>query len=328
LSERIKGRKNYPTEEVDPDNFLSDDQVEEMVKKVDDLNFKQEDFYKLYNCVHCGECETEEGRILLKQKFIEQGYTFEEKEEMIENFKQYRSPYPSNKMRIKRPRGIPRNSDTLFFMGCLSTIRIPKYTEHALEYLLQQKIDFTILETEICCGWHLLVSGLKEQYEICKKENLEIFKKYKKIICLCPACYDLFRKDYKKSIDNKIEIKYIADYLKPSESKKVGKLAIQHLCQLKNRGRKSVDKKIEEILIKSGYKIMDIPHWCCGGGSGYLGRTDVIDKIANKRMADFDKSGAEIASTYCPSCWWILSRFSKKCKIKPKATDIFELLLA
>jgi Fe-S oxidoreductase len=326
MEERIKGRNNLPTEEVDPDNFLSDDQVKHMVKNIDSFKFNQKDFYKLYNCVHCGECETENERILLKQKFIEQGYTFEEKKEMIEYFEQYRSPYPTNKMRIRKSKDIAKNSDTLFFMGCLSTIRIPKYTEHALEYLLKQKIDFTILEKEICCGWHLLVSGLKEEYEICKKENLEIFKKYKKIICLCPACYDLFRKDYAKSMDYKIEIKYISDYLKPSQSKKSGKVAIQHLCQLMNRGRKDVEKEVVEILKKSGYEVIDVPHWCCGGGSGYMGRTDVIDKIANKRMADFDKSGAEFATTYCPSCWWILSRFSKKFKIKPKVKNIFELL--
>ena len=327
MKERIKRRKNFPTEEADPDNFLSDDQVKDMIRNINSINFNQEDFYKLYNCVHCGECETEKDRILLKQKFIEQGYTFEEKEEMIEYFKQYRSPYPTNKMRIRRPEGIAKDSDTLFFMGCLSTIRIPKYTEHALKYLLQQKIDFTILEREICCGWHLLVSGLKEEYETCRRENLEIFKNYKKIICLCPACYDLFRKDYAESMDHEIEINYITDYLKPSESNKSGNVAIQHLCQLRNRGRKTVDKKVEDILVESGYEIIGVPHWCCGGGSGYLGRTEVIDKIANKRMGDFHKSGAEIVTTYCPSCWWILSRFSKKLKIEPKVKDIFELIL-
>jgi len=141
-------------------------------------------------------------------------------EEMREYFEKYRSPYPTNKMRIKRPEGIPQESDTLFFMGCLSTIRIPRYTEHALQYLLMRNIDFTILETEICCGWHLLVSGLKEEYETIKRENIEVLEKYKKIICLCPACYDLFRKDYAKNMDKEVKVEYIADYLKPSETQK------------------------------------------------------------------------------------------------------------
>jgi len=93
------------------------------------------------------------------------------------------------------------------------------------------------------------------------------------------------------------------------------------------RGREGMDKYVEKILKKSGYKVAHIPHWCCGGGSGYMGRTDVIDAIATKRMGDFDTADIEWATTYCPSCWWILSRFSRKCKIDPKAKDIFELLL-
>ena len=165
LKERIKGRKNYPTEEVDSLNFLSDEKVKDLIEKKD-LKFSHEAYIKLYTCVHCVECETERERFLLKQRYIEDGNTFEGYEEMIENFNTYRSPYPSNKMRIRRPEGIPKSSDTLFFMGCLSTIRIPRYTEHALQFLLKENIGFTILDTEICCGWHLLASGLKNEFDI------------------------------------------------------------------------------------------------------------------------------------------------------------------
>ncbi|GAG81057.1 unnamed protein product [marine sediment metagenome] len=58
-----------------------------------------------------------------------------------------------------------------------------------------------------------------------------------------------------------------------------------------------------------------------------MGRKDIIEGVARKRMSDFDREGIDYATTYCPSCWWILRRFSKLCKIKPKAKDLFELLL-
>ncbi|MHA1319260.1 MAG: heterodisulfide reductase-related iron-sulfur binding cluster, partial [Promethearchaeota archaeon] len=248
-------------------------------------------------------------------------------EDMIECFRKYRTPYPSNKMRIRRPEGIPDESDTLFYMGCLSTIRIPRYTEHSLKYLLNQNVDFTILEKEICCGWPWFASGCNEEFEICKKENIEIFEEFKTVICLCPACYFLFNKYYKPSMKSTTEFKYISDYLKPSDIEKSGKVGVQHLCQLMNRGRKGVDKHVNNILEKSGYTVADIPHWCCGGGLGYMHRTDVIDKVANKRMSDFDTAGGDYSTTYCPSCWWVLSRYSKLCKISPKAKDLFELLL-
>ena len=324
--ERIRGRKNYPTDEIDPENFLSDEAVKELIDKKDKINFTSDDYKKLYNCVHCGECNTESERILLKQKFIEDGNTFEGINVMLEYFKKYRSPYPTNKMRIKRLKGISSESDTLFFMGCLSTIRIPQYTQHALQYLLQQDIDFTILDTEICCGWHLKISGLKEEYEICNKENREIFnsKKFREIICLCPACYYLFKNEM-EGLD--ADVKYISDYLKLSNIHKSGRVGVQHLCQLMNRGKEGVDQYIDNILKKSGYNVVDLPHWCCGGGSGWMGRIDIIKGVAHKRMSDFNREDIDYITTYCPSCWWILRRFSKQCKIHPIAIDLFKLLL-
>lgn len=327
MKERIEGRKNYPTEEVDSQNFLSDEEIRKIVEKKDTLKFSQKDYLKLFNCVHCGECETEDERLLLKQKFIEDGNTFEEHQEMIEYFRKYRSPYPTNKMRIRRPKEIPHKSDTLFFMGCLSTIRIPKYTEHALEYLLSQKIDFTILEQEICCGWHLLASGLKAEFDICCNENIEIFSKYKKVICLCPACFYLFNNFLKPKLTTDTEFEYISEYIHPIAMEKKGRIGIQHLCQLMNRGMKGVENDVDDTLRESGYKVIDLPHWCCGGGTGWMGRKDIIENVARKRMTDFDREDIDFVTTYCPSCWWILRRFSKLCKIKPKAVDLFELLL-
>ncbi|MHA2289891.1 MAG: heterodisulfide reductase-related iron-sulfur binding cluster [Promethearchaeota archaeon] len=327
MKERFKGRKNYPTEEVDPENYITDEEVRDLIKNKNSVQFVQKDYYKLYNCVHCGECETEEERLLLKQKFLVEGNKVDGLDEMKECFRKYRTPYPSNKMRIKRPDGISTKSDTLFYMGCLSTIRIPRYTEHSLEYLLKNNVEFTILDKEICCGWPWFASGCTEEFEAAKIENIEIFKEFKRVICLCPACYFLFNKFYKPSMESDTEFKYISDYLKPSEKKKSGKVGVQHLCQLMNRGKTGVDKLVNNVLEKSGYEVVEIPHWCCGGGLGYMHRTDVIDKVANKRMNDFDAAGGDISTTYCPSCWWILARYSKLCKISPKAKDLFELLL-
>lgn len=322
-----KDRNKYPTDEVDPDHFYSDDEVIALVNDIDNVKFTQNDYLKIYNCVDCGLCETEMERIKLKEKFLSQGLELEGLNEMRDCFEKYRTPYPTKKMRIKKPDGIPENSDTLYFMGCLSTIRIPQYTEHSLEYLLKQGIEFTILKEEICCGWPWFASGSMKEFEICKKENIEIFQQYKKVICLCPACYFLFNKYYKPEMDSNTEFEFIADYLKPSDKKKSGTVEVQHLCQLINRGRDDVAEKVDNILRNSGYTVEQVPHWCCGGGLGYMHRTNIIDAVAKKRMEDFNRPNVDFATTYCVSCWWILRRFSKQCKIHPKAKDIFELLL-
>ncbi len=327
MKKRIKDRENYPTKEIEPENFISDQKVKELVNNVENIKFEKKDFYKIYNCIHCGECPTEEKRIQLKQIFLKQGYSFEGWEELVDNFKKYRTPYPTNKMRIKLPEGIPEDSTTLFFMGCLSTIRIPNYTENAIKYLLKKEVNFTILDEEICCGWPWYVSGSLNELNTCMSENIEIFENYDRIICLCPACYHLFKNEYLSILKNKPEIKYISDYLTPTIEKKTGNVAFQHLCQLMFRGGEKTDKFVENIFKQSGYNIIDIPHWCCGHGIGRMHRIDIIDKIGEKRIEDFDKDNIDYVTTYCVSCWWWLDRYGKKFKIKPKIKDIFELLI-
>ena len=44
-----KDRKKYPTDEADPEHFYSDNEVREMIKNYDDLEFEQNDYLKLYN---------------------------------------------------------------------------------------------------------------------------------------------------------------------------------------------------------------------------------------------------------------------------------------
>ncbi|MFX0123387.1 MAG: heterodisulfide reductase-related iron-sulfur binding cluster [Candidatus Hodarchaeota archaeon] len=319
----MNDRKKYPTEEVEPENFLDNDEVMRLLETRENYDFKQEDFLKLLNCVHCNACGTSEERCQLNHKFLEDGNEIEGLAEMIASFGKYGTPYSTDKMRIRRPEGILEDSKTLYYMGCLSTIRVPRFTENSLKYLIKHNINFTILDKEICCGYPLYVSGAFEQYEKCKKENVEIFKHYEKIICACPACYYVFKDHYQEDVD--AEISFVVDYLKPTDSMKTGKVTVQHLCQLMNRGRPEVTQFVNDVLQESGYEVLDVPHWCCGGGIGYMHRLDIIDKIAQIRMGDFNKG--DYCTTYCVSCWWILSRFGRKYKITPKPKDIFELLI-
>lgn len=315
-------RDKYPCKEVEPETFLENDEVEKYCKDLENTQFTQDDFEKLYNCVHCNECGTSEERARLNDKFLRDDNTMPGLKEVLVNFRENGTPYQSNKMRIRRPDGIPGESDTLFFMGCLSTIKLRKFTEHALEYLLKKEVDFTILKTEVCCGYPLFASGAFEDYEDIKAQNVKIFKGFKKIICLCPACYHIFRSDYPNI---NVEYKFIADLLEPTREKKSGSVKIQHLCQLKNRGRPDVAAKVEKVLKESGYSVDPVPMWCCGGGYGYWGRTDIIDKIAEKRMEDF--KGSDYFTTYCSGCYWILKTFHRRCDVDSKLKDLFQLLL-
>ncbi len=316
---RVPGRHNYPSKHVDPGNFLENEDVARMLEPGE--KFSQDDARKVFNCVHCNECGTSHERALLTKKFVESGCTFEGRDELEQNFKDNDTPYQSNKMRIRVPPGVPETSDRLFFMGCLSTIKLPKFTEDALKYLLARGVDFTILKKEACCGYPAYAAGLFGEYERVKAKNAAIFKRYKEVVCLCPACYFLYTSDYPEI---RTRFTYISEYLAPPASKKSGSVSVQHMCQLQNRGHPEVSGQTNRLLAASGYEVKDVPHWCCGGGKGYMYRTDVIDKIAETRMQDFT---GDYMTTMCPGCYWVLKVYGAKCKVEPRLKDMFELLL-
>ena len=155
------------------------------------------------------------------------------------------------------------------------------------------------------------------------EKNVKMFNSanFEKVICVCPACYDVFNTQYDGI---KAEVVFITDYLKPLKNKKYERLSIQHLCQLENRGRKDVKIHVEKILKASSYKILENEkHWCCGGGMGMMHITDTIAQIARIRVNDLH---GDILTTYCPSCYHVLKLFSRKERIEPKLIDTFELL--
>lgn len=320
----VEDRFVCSTKEVDAEHFIEPDLACFLYLMQWLFNPNQKNFREVFNCVHCNGCWTSNSRYYLKRKLHDAGFVSKSTEIMVESFKKYDTPFNQSKYRLKIPEEVPKTSDTLLFMGCLSFIKVPKFTLHAIEYLLKQGYNFTILEKEVCCGIPLLDSGETEFLGKCVEKNTKIFNdgKFKRIICVCPACYDIFNNYYE---DIKPEVVFIADLLKPLKVKKSGTVSIQELCQLEYRGRPDVNRNVNRILTESGYQLMEAEkHWCCGGGMGLMHIEDNIDIIARIRLNDFH---GDILTTCCPSCYHILKLYSRKEKIKPKLVDIFKLLM-
>lgn len=330
----MKEDYDCPCENVDPHNFLTNQDVLNLLNDVNSYSFKQEDYYKLYNCVHCGACGTQSERFILKQKFLKDGNKIEGLNSSIEALKVYGTPFTKNKSRVKLPEGISKKSETLLYFGCFTTVKTPKYAENIAKYLIKREIDFTIIEQEICCGYPILCTGELKTYELLVERNKQLFtqKGYKKIITTCPSCYMVFKKHYGEL---GIEIKYFTEYLTHSNEKKSGNLVIQHACPLKYIEFPEIETYIRDIYTKSGYTILDVPHSCCGGGVGHQLRVDIAEKIAIRRMDEFKEIEKNFPTdvfegyitTFCPDAFWILKFYGKKKKLKFKLKDPCELLL-
>jgi Fe-S oxidoreductase len=317
---RIEKRSYCPTKEVDPEHFIEPDLAcfLYLFPKTFKKNIRR--FIEVYNCVHCNACKSSNARYYLKNYLNKKGFQSEVTELMRDSFQKYGTPFSQNYYRFDIPEEVPEESDTLLFMGCLSYIKVPKYTLNAINYLLSKNIDFTILDKELCCGIPALDSGDINTVQSLMEKNNEILNGYKKIICVCPACYDIFINHYEGL---KPEVHFIAEYFEPLKNKRNETLSIQHLCQLEYRGASRIIKKVKQIFRESGFKLMEEEKlWCCGGGMGIMHIEENIERISRIRVNDFK---GEILTTYCPSCFHILKLFGRKEKIKPTLIDTFEL---
>ncbi|HUX99154.1 MAG TPA: (Fe-S)-binding protein [Candidatus Deferrimicrobium sp.] len=319
----IKERFLCPTKEVDIDHFIEPDLAcfLDIFQKLFRPN--QKTFLEVFNCVHCNACKTSNSRYFLKRNLHQAGLGSRSTDIMLKSYEKYGTPFNQSEYRLKVPQEIPKDSDTLLYMGCLSTIKVPDFTLNGIKYLLSKNIHFTVLEQEFCCGIPLVDSGETEMLQTLMEKNTEIFNAgYKKIICVCPACFDLFNNFY---TGIKPKVHYIAEFLEPLKNKRTESISIQHLCQLMYRGFENFIPRIEKILRESGFQIMENEkHWCCGGGMGIMHIEKTIEKIARIRVNDFH---GDLLTTYCPSCYHVLKLFSRKEKISPKLADIFKLLI-
>ena len=316
-------KRKYPTQEVDPENFLTNEEVLELLETKDDYEFTQEDYERLYNCVHCRECGTSDERVLLKQKFLKDGNTIEGLEEMKETFRRHGTPYKNNESRIKLPKDVKKESKTLLYFGCFTSVKTPRYGEHAAEYLRSKGVEFTVLEREICCGYPIWVTGVVDTYEYLLEQNEEIFseKGFERIITVCPSCFMVFKEHYEEKLGIKVE--YFTDYLEPAEEQKSGKVSIQHACPLEYDKKPEVVDQVENALRSSGYELMNIPQFCCGGGVGHQLRKDVSEAIEKIRVQDFK---GDYVTYYCPDCFWFINVFGRRAGMEPQLRDIFKLL--
>ncbi|MFX1386810.1 MAG: (Fe-S)-binding protein, partial [Promethearchaeota archaeon] len=91
-----------------------------------------------------------------------------------------------------------KNSDTLLFLGCMSSFRVKESAIAPYEILKLVDYDFKILEEEPCCGEYIYSAG---NLGIAKKlfqENILLFKKLgiKNLIVTCGGCLYAFNTVY------------------------------------------------------------------------------------------------------------------------------------
>ncbi|MBD3341895.1 MAG: hypothetical protein GF353_22520, partial [Candidatus Lokiarchaeota archaeon] len=178
-------------------------------------------------------------------------------------------------------------SDTLLFLGCMSSFKVKESASSSYEILKQTGYNFKILENEPCCGEYIYSAGKLNLAKSIFGENYKLFKEngIKNLIVTCAGCLYAFNNVYPKYIPNwDIKVKHIIQVI--YELEKEGKLnftkeadsVFYHDACRMGRKIKNMDiyKEPRELLKLCGAKILELEKNnsespCCGAGSGIRG---------------------------------------------------------
>lgn len=199
--------------------------------------------------------------------------------------------------------------EVILHRGCTSRFRENELIDSVSSCLKKKGIDFSVLSDESCCGLMLFDLGDEESGKQVVDKNVMKFNKHgvKKIITICPGCYESFTKYYAMNSDFDVEVIFALDLFEDMGADASGFIVHDPCHALERAGQiRSIVKNVPTKRANS----------CCGFGVGI--RTG--DKSKALEASEKTLSGDNVI-TYCPSCYHTLNRVNSD-----KTFDIFSLI--
>jgi heterodisulfide reductase subunit D len=232
----------------------------------------------------------------------------------------------------------------LFWVGCAGAFddRYKKVVRAFTKILTHLNINFAILgKEETCTGDPARRAGNEMLYQMQALQVIEILKLYevKKIITICPHCYNIFKNEYPDLGGNYEVINYLRlldEFISDSklklniESLKNISVTYHDPCYLGrandiyNEPRSILKKLTGNFTEMHRHKSFAL---CCGaGGAQMFKEAEKGDKeVFIERTEDALKTEAKVIATACPFCMTMLT---DGLKYKNKEEDIKNLDIA
>ena len=214
----------------------------------------------------------------------------------------------------------------LFWVGCAGAFddRYKKVARAFAKILTHLKVSYAVLgKEESCTGDPARRAGNEMLYQMQALQNIEIFKSYgiKKILTICPHCYNIFKNEY-PDLDGHYEVINYVQFL--DEAIGTGKLkldagALENIsityhdpCYL---GRaNNIYSEPRNILHTLTTNLIEMDRHksfalCCGaGGAQMFKEAEKGEKeVFIERTEDALKTNAKIIATACPFCMTMMT---------------------
>lgn len=232
----------------------------------------------------------------------------------------------------------------LFWVGCAGAFddRYKKVVRAFAKILAHLRVSYAVLgKEETCTGDPARRAGNEMLYQMQALRVIEIFKMYdvKKIITICPHCFNIFKNEYPDLGGNFEVISYLqflemhikAGKLKPGrEAYKNVNITYHDPCYL-GRANDIYDEP-RSILKNLTGNFVEMERsrsfaLCCGaGGAQMFKEAEKGDKeVFIERTEDALKTDPEVIATACPFCMTMLT---DGLKYKNREEDIKNLDIA
>jgi|YelNatPaOPRAMG01_1025707.scaffolds.fasta_scaffold08021_6 heterodisulfide reductase subunit D len=314
-----------------------------------------------YLCTLCGRCwigcilgiRNRELREVLRSMIYKAGYIPEPLKNIDKTLMKYKNPYGSNgrlgwlkKLDFQIPVNV-KGSNILYFVGCTSAIRDPSIAESTAYILRSVGESWTIMDNEWCCGSAWIALGNMDAARNFAERNVKEIESLnvKKVVVSCAECYRMFKWEYPElNVDYGFEVLHISELINKylNEGKlKTGKRVIERItyhdpCSLSRLGGIVNEPRnvLRQIIPREAefHYLVEMPEnrmntYCCGGGA-FLEfiHPELTLKIAEHRLNQASKAGAEILVSACPICKIVFTDAANKLNKNIKVYDITELV--
>lgn len=295
-----------------------------------DLKMNKKIAYNLDLCLACGKCKkacpSNIDAVKIFSSIKEEYQTpFEKLFYSAPSFKlkmfflqiMYKIKYPLGRKFKKKPFCLKTNEKIAYFEGCATR----SIGNGFLSNIKKEKFS--------CCALPYYIKGRFDLYEKYKKRNIEIIKKYDKIVFDCATCLDTVS-NYEGV--EKEKLVYFTDFYKSKKLslKEKTKITFHKPCHLSEEKFLEIEEILKNIE-NLEYVRMEEAFECCGfGGDFFTRHMKTASVLSKKKIENACKTGADIILTTCPTCLWSLKygikTLPKSMREKIKAYDISEFL--
>ncbi|MBM3958082.1 MAG: (Fe-S)-binding protein [Gemmatimonadetes bacterium] len=236
-------------------------------------------------------------------------------------------------------------AEYLFWVGCTGALveRCVAVTRAVASLLLKGGVDFAVLgQEETCTGDPARRLGNEYLFVTLARRNIETFARYgvRKIITLCPHCYNILRHEYRQ-LGGHYEVQHYSEVvarlvregrLRASEAGAAHTISYHDPCYLgRHNGVYDAPRRAARAVPGLELREMRLHRdaaLCCGGGGGRTWMEETGTRMSHVRTDHFLDTGAQTLAVACPFCLQMFEEavLAKGAQDSRRVLDLAEIL--